>query len=169
MLYPAPGADDNASGVAVMLEAIRTMHELALTTEACLSEYGYLQKIPFHTDNVVTEAIADSVAGMVNKLKAAAVVSLTESGFTSRLISKHRPECPILAVTHEEQVARRLTMNWGVEPVVYEGELDDDARIRYAIDVIKNKGYAVAGDCLIVTAGHNQRSGGTNLVRVITL
>ncbi len=151
------------------VEAIETMHQLALTTERCLQEYGYLQKIPFHSDNVVTEAIADSVAGMVDKLKAAAVISLTESGFTSRLISKHRPECPILAVTHEEQVARRLTMNWGVEPVVYEGEMDDEARIGYAIDVIRDKGFVQAGDSVIVTAGHSQRSGGTNLVRVITL
>ncbi len=151
------------------VDAIRTMHELALTTEACLAEYGYLQAIPFHTHNVVTEAIADSVAGMAHKLKAAAIISLTESGFTSRLISKHRPECPILAITHEEQVARRLTMNWGVEPVVYEGGMDDEARIACAIEAVREKGYARPGDNVIVTAGSNQLSGGTNLVRVITL
>ena len=69
-------------------EAVRIMHSLALTTESCLDEYGYLQKIPFHSANVVTEAISGAVATMAKDLKAAAIISLTETGFTSRLISK---------------------------------------------------------------------------------
>jgi len=151
------------------VEAVKTMHSLALTTEACLDEYGYLQKIPFHSANVVTEAISGAVATMAKDLEAAAIVSLSETGFTSRLISKHRPECPILAITGSERAARRLSMNWGVSAVLYTGESGDRAKIQFASECALKLGFAQAGDSIIVTAGHTQRSGGTDMIRVITL
>jgi len=151
------------------IEAVKTMHSLALTTEACLDEYGYLQKIPFHSANVVTEAISGAVTTMAKDLEAAAIISLTETGFTSRLISKHRPECPILAITGSERSARRLSMNWGVAAVLYTGELDDQAKIQFASECVQEMGFAQAGDSIIVTAGLAQRSGGTDMIRVITL
>ena len=151
------------------VEAVRTMHSLALTTEACLSEFGYLQKIPFHSANVVTEAISGAVTGMANDLEAAAIISLSETGFTSRLISKHRPECPILAITTSERVARRLSMNWGVAAVLYSGDPGDEAKIEFAAECVQQMGYAQAGDSIIVTAGHTQVSGGTDMIRIITL
>jgi pyruvate kinase len=151
------------------VEAVKAMHSLALTTESCLDEYGYLQKIPFHSANVVTEAISGAVTTMAKDLDAAAIISLSESGFTSRLISKHRPECPILAITGSERAARRLSMNWGVAAVLYTGESGDQAKIQFASECVQQMGFAQAGDSIIVTAGHTQRSGGTDMIRVITL
>jgi len=151
------------------VEAVKTMHSLALTTESCLDQYGYLQKIPFHSANVVTEAISGAVATMAKDLEAAVIVSLSETGFTSRLISKHRPECPILAITGSERAARRLSMNWGVSAVLYTGATGDRAKIQFASDCALKMGFAQAGDPIIVTAGHAQRSGGTDMIRVIKL
>ena len=151
------------------VESVKALNSLALTTEACLDEYGYLQKIPFHSANVVTEAISGAVKTVAKDLEAAAIVCLTESGFTSRLISKHRPECPILAITGSERVARRLSMNWGVAAVLYAGESNDEARIRFASDCVQKLGFARPGDCIVVTAGQAQRSGGTDMLRVLTL
>jgi len=151
------------------VEAVKTMHSLALTTESCLNEYGYLQKIPFHSANVVTEAVSGAVTTMAKDLEAAAIISLSETGFTSRLISKHRPECPILAITGSERAARRLSMNWGVAAVLYTGESGDQAKIQFASECVQRMGFAQAGDSIIVTAGHTQRSGGTDMIRVITL
>jgi len=151
------------------VESVKTMHSLALTTESCLNEFGYLQKIPFHSANVVTEAISGAVTSMANDLGAAAIISLSETGFTSRLISKHRPECPILTITGAERVARRLSMNWGVTAVLYTGEPGDRAKIEFAEKCVQEMGYAQAGDSVIVTAGHTQLSGGTDMIRIITL
>ncbi|MBT8129947.1 MAG: pyruvate kinase [Gammaproteobacteria bacterium] len=151
------------------LEAVRTLSTIAMRAEASLSEYGYLQKIKPHPANVVTESIGQASVGMAANLKAAAIVCLTETGFTSRLISKYRPDCPILAITSSQMVARKLSMNWGVIAVLYQGEPDDDARIEFAISSIKELGYAGSEDTLIVTAGHHQQAGGTDLIRVITL
>ncbi len=151
------------------LEALRTLATIALRAEASLNEYGYLQKIKPHPANVVTQAIGQASVSMAANLKAAAIISLTESGFTSRLISKYRPDCPIIAITSLERVARKLSINWGVIPVLYQGEPSDDARIEFAISETKQMVNTDSGDTLIITAGHHQRSGGTDLVRVITL
>ena len=151
------------------VESVKALNSLALTTEACLNEYGYLQKIPFHSANVVTEAISGAVKTVAQDLEAAAIVCLTESGFTSRLISKHRPECPILAITGSERVARRLSMNWGVAAVLYTGETNDEARIQFAAECVQKMGFAGPGDSIIVTAGQAQRSGGTDMLRVLML
>jgi pyruvate kinase len=151
------------------IEAVRALHALALTTESCLQEYGYLQKIPFHSANVKTEAISGAVRSMANDLDAAAIISLTETGFTSRLISKHRPECPIVAITSSERAARRLSMNWGVAAVLYTGEPSDEDRIRFGSECVQRMGFARPGDLVIVTAGQAQRTGGTDMIRVITL
>jgi pyruvate kinase len=144
------------------------MAMLALRAESHLREYGYLQKILPHLSNVVTEAVSQAAVAMANQLNAAAIFSLTETGFTSRLISKHRPDCPILAIT-AERVARRLAMNWGVLPIQYAGERSDEAKIEFGIERARQLGYVRSGDIIIATAGHRQKAGGTDLIRVITL
>jgi pyruvate kinase len=149
--------------------AVRTMAALALRAEASLGEYGYLQKIRRYPANLVNEAVALAAANMARELDAAAIFSLTETGFTSRLISKHRPECPILAITASRTQVRRLCLNWGVLPMLYDGERSDDAKIDFAIARGRELGYVQAGDVVVATAGHSQKAGGTDRLRVITL
>ncbi|MGH7253561.1 MAG: pyruvate kinase, partial [Nitrospiraceae bacterium] len=151
------------------VEAVRTMAEIAHRAEAHLREYGYLQKILPHPSNVVTEAVSQASVTMANHLRAAAILSLTETGFTSRLISKHRPDCPILAISASKRVARRLAMNWGVLPIFCEGERSDESRIAFAIATAKALCYVRDGDVVVATSGHTQRAGGTDLIRVITV
>ena len=94
---------ETAAG-AFPVEAVRTMAAVAVRAEAALGQYGYLQNIRPEPSNVMTEAVAQAAITMANHLQAAAIITLTESGFTSRSISKYRPDCPILA---HHQLARR--------------------------------------------------------------
>ena len=151
------------------VEAVKTMAELAVRTEASLREYGYLQRIIPHPSHVVTEAVSHAAARMADQLDATAIISLTDTGFTSRLMSKHRPECPILAVTSFAKVASRLCLNWGVVPTLYRGKQNDDAKIAFAIEKASEQGFVKPGDTLIVTASHSESDGGTNLIRVLTV
>jgi pyruvate kinase len=151
------------------VEVVRTMVSLALRAEASLREYGYLQKILPDPSHVVTEAVSQAAVNMATHLRAAAIFSLTETGFTSRLISKHRPDCPILAVTGSKLAARRLAMNWGVIPLLCEGKRTDEAKIAFAVTQAGALGYVGPGDVVVATAGHKQQAGGTDLLRVITL
>jgi pyruvate kinase len=150
------------------VEAVRTMASLAFTAEASLREYGYLQKILPNPANVVTEAVAQAAITMARHLDAAAIVTLTASGFTSRAISKYRPDCPILAVTASETVVRKLAMNWGVTAVLYQGERDDAAQIRFGVERLCELGCTRPGDVIVATAGISGEAGSTNLIRVVT-
>jgi len=151
------------------VEAVSTMATIALRAEASLGEYGYLQRFNPHPSNVVTESISQAAVSMSSSLKAAVIISLTETGFTSRLISKFRPDIPILAITSSLSVARKLSMNWGVIPMLYEGQPTDRERLGFAIEQARARGYLKAGDIVVSTSGHHQQAGGTDLIRVITL
>ncbi len=151
------------------VEAVKTMDMLAIRTEASLREYGYLQHILPHPSNVVTEAVSHAAVQMADQLKAAAIISLTESGFTSRLVSKHRPECPILAVTISPRVVRRLCMNWGVVPIPGPNTGTDDDKIAHCLEIAKHRGLVNQGEVVIATSGSTQTAGGTNLIRVLTV
>ena len=104
-----------------------------------------------------------------NHLEAAAILTLTESGFTSRAISKYRPRCPILAVSSSERVVRRLALNWGVTALRYEGERDDEAMLAFGMKRGRELGMIGSGAVVVATAGVSQRTGSTNLIRVLTV
>ncbi len=76
------------------VEAVRTMAALALAAEAQLSEYGHLQHITPEVANDVTEAVSQAAIALAGHIHAAAVITLTETGFTARAMSKYRPACP---------------------------------------------------------------------------
>ena len=106
---------------------------------------------------------------MADHLDAAAIVTLTETGFTSRSISKYRPDCPILAITVSPDVVRKLSMNWGVTAMLYDGERGDEEMIRFAVRRGRDLGYIRQGDVVVATAGVDQTQGSTNSIRVITV
>jgi pyruvate kinase len=104
---------------------------------------------------------------IARELEAAAILTLTASGRTSRSISKYRPDCLILAITRSEQVTRKLALNWGVLAVPFEGEADDESQVRFGVERVRTMGLASPGDVVIVTAGISGEAGSTNLIRVV--
>lgn len=151
------------------VESVKMMATLAVRAEASLAEFGYLQKIRPHSSNVVTEAVSQAAITMANHLNAAAIISLTESGFTSRQISKYRPESLILAVTGSESVVLRSAMNWGVYSILYKEGSNNKEKLDYALAEGKYYGFIKSQDIIVVTAGPGHEAGGTNMVRVITV
>jgi pyruvate kinase len=159
---------ETAAG-AYPVETVRTLAALAREAEAGLSEFGHLQQILPHASDRVTDAIAQASITMANHLKATAIIALTETGFTSRLISKYRPDCPILAISSSHRVVRRLAMNWGVMAIHYQGDGSDQDRLEFATRTARESGYARGGDIIVATTGSHQRAGSTDLIRVLTL
>jgi pyruvate kinase len=157
------------AGGSYPVEAVRTMARLALEAESSLMEYGVLQHVLPGPSNLMTEAISQAAITMATHLEAAAMITLTESGFTTRSISKYRPPCPILAVTTWPDVVSRLSMNWGVTAMRFEGERSDDAMIQFAVERGRELGCLQAGDVVVVTTGIDRTTGSTDTIRVITL
>ena len=148
------------------VEAVQIMGELALEAEKALGEFGTLQHILPSTSDVVVEAVAEAASNMANHLAAAAIIALTDTGFTARSISKYRPKSPILALTGSEAVRRRLALNWGVMPILYKNEGDDDDRINFAVKKAWDQGQLQSGDVIVATAGRSQMTGGTDMIQV---
>jgi pyruvate kinase len=153
------------------VEAVRTMASLALEAEKGLREYGHLQQVTAARTHEVTEAVCQAAITMANHLHAAAIIALTESGRTARWISKYRPRCPILGVSHSPSVVRAFAMNWGVTGVLVEGDPGpgDDDEIQFALQRAREHGIAAPGDVCVVTAGRSRETGSTNLIRVVSV
>jgi pyruvate kinase len=157
---------ETAAG-AYPVEAVRTMAALALEAEGSLREYGHLQQIRSEAAHVLTEAVSQAAITMAQHLDAAAILTLTESGFTSRAISKYRPTCPILAISSSPRVVRKLALNWGVTALRFEGEPSNEAMIQFGVRRGREIGIIRHGDVVVATAGLHRRTGTTNLIRVI--
>ena len=151
------------------VEAVRSMAELASVAEASLREYGYLQQISAHPTARVTDAVSRAASEMADQLSARAILTLTESGFTSRQISKYRPRCPILAATRSPEVARRLALNWGVTAWLTEGASSDEEKLDHALLWARGRSYLSSGDTVVVTAGISSETGSTSMIRVVTV
>jgi len=149
------------------VEAVRVLAAVAREAESVLGEFGTLQHIQPSPSNRVADSVSQAAITMAHGLGAAGIVTLTETGFTSRSISKYRPRCPIFAVTVDRAVSRRLALNWGVTPFHYEGPRDDEAMIRFALDRVRELGHAREGELLVATAGRPQQAGSTDLIRVV--
>ncbi len=152
------------------VQSVGTMAAIALRAEASLREFGFLQTIRMNAVDRVAEAVGQSAARLAEQLQATAIVTLTDSGYTARLISKHRPECAIIAVTGRESVARRLAMNWGVLPLLCtDQESGDDERTRFGCELARQLGYLESGDTVVVTHGTRPDAGGTDMIRVMSV
>lgn len=159
---------ETASGTRPV-EAVRTMVTLALDAEKSLREFGTLQQIKPHPSNDVTEAVAQAAITMANHLNSAAIIVMTETGFSARLVSKYRPDCPIIAITFTAEVMHRLTLSWGIYSFLYSGSDSDKERLAFAIDTAKRIGQVESGDVVILITGPSRQAGSTNMLQALTV
>lgn len=149
------------------VEALRTMVKIALRTE---EDIDYKKR--FKTWNVqeapdVTGAISHATCTTAMDLNAAAIVTVTKSGNTARLISKYRPESMIIGCSTEDYVCRHLNLSWGVVPLLIPEEHNTDELFRRAALAAEDAGLVKPGELLVLTAGVPLGiSGTTNLIKV---
>ncbi len=153
------------------VEAVRTMATIAQRTEVALDYVGILnRKRRTSTLDTVTEAISHATVTTAADLGAKAIISATRSGFTARMVSKYRPGCPIVAVTPDETVARKLQLVWGVTTIIKEETPDTDELIDRAVEGAVESGLVQNGDLVVITAGVPAGiTGTTNLIKVHTV
>lgn len=149
------------------VESVLTMSRIAEKAESALNYREMFLKQRIAQDTSVTEAISQSVAISALDLNAKAIISSTESGQTARMVSKYRPEAPIVAVTTQDRTMRRLALTWGVTPVKGEQASSTDEMFDYALQGGVKSGLVKEGDLVVITAGVPLgRSGSTNLLKV---
>ncbi|TYP71167.1 pyruvate kinase [Paenibacillus methanolicus] len=152
------------------VESVQTMSRIAVRAESALEYREIFTKLASAQQTTVTEAISQAVANAALDLSAKAIITSTESGYTARMIAKYRPKSPIIAVTPEEQVMRRLALVWGVIPVKGTPADTTDEMFDIAVRGGIDSGIVKLGDTVIITAGVPVgRSGSTNLIKIHTV
>ena len=149
------------------IEAVKTMVRIATRTE---QDINYLQRFRQRKamcNPDVTNAISHATCTMAGDLSAAAIVTVTKSGRTARMISKYRPNCTIIGECLTEKVCRQLNLEWGVEPILITEEQDASQLFEKAVDVAEQAGFVSKGELVVLTGGVPLGvSGTTNLIKV---
>ncbi|MGG0237003.1 pyruvate kinase [Bacillus rhizoplanae] len=150
------------------LEAVQMMANIAIRVEKSLQYEDMFQKRLKEQSSTITDAISQSVAHTAIALDVAAIVAPTESGYTAKMISKYRPKSPIVAVTSNEQVCRRLALAWGVQAYMAEEKAKStDEMLETAIETAMDAGMVGLGDTVVITAGVPvAETGTTNLMKI---
>lgn len=149
------------------VEAVKMMARIAERTEQALDYDRLLQKRGNNLPRTITDAISHATCTTAHDLGAAAIITSTKSGFTARMVSKYRPRAPIIAVTPSERVCRKLSLVWGVQPLLAPRFESTDEMMKEAVEAALAKGLIKCGDLVVITAGVPVGvPGTTNLLKV---
>jgi pyruvate kinase len=147
-------------------EAVRTMDRIARATEPDLPYGEWLFTRTDQETQDVADPVAQGAVGAVYRLNLAAMVVPTSSGRSARLVSAHRPNVPVLAVSPRIETVRRLNLLFGVTAIHSEhgtevSDLVDDCAVLAA-----RHGVAKSGDLIAIVAGTPDQELGTNLFEI---
>ena len=146
------------------VEALKTMSAIAERTE---NEEHYRPQRHAEIQISVSDATAHAACLTAKDVNAAAIVTVSESGNTARLLSKYRPKQPIIACVMDEQVQRQLSLSWGITSLLMGPAHSTDELIEMSTALAEKNGYLHNGELTVVTAGVPVGvSGTTNMVKI---
>ena len=137
------------------VEAVKTMSRIAERAEQDIDYRGRMQRVKEDRQETpdITTAISYATCSVASDLKAAAIITVTMSGFTANMIARYKPGCQIIGCTLDEKVYRQLNLLWGVNPVMIQKEQTTDALFEEAVFKAKQAGLVKTGDTVVITAG----------------
>lgn len=148
------------------VEALRTMVKIAVRIEQSIDYAENFRKSKRIEDPDVTTAISHATCMTALDLKAKAILTVTVTGRTPKMISKYRPGCLIAGCCVSEQVCRQLSLAWGVQPMLVKEEYSSEILCLRAIEAAKKYQFVDDSDTIVFTAGVPLgKPGGTNLIR----
>ena len=147
------------------VEAVRTMAKICLVTEKSLTKTNNMNCISNTDEDIISQA----VVGASNSPEVKLIATFTKVGATANLISRFRPNVPIVAITPNEKTYRQMDLTWGVTPVKSSTYETTDEMFSIANSIIKKGKHAKKGDKVVVTNGTPNLNGGTNLLKIIEI
>jgi len=149
------------------VESVRMMRRIARVAEAHLPHRQWRYQALQGSATTVTEAISQATYEIAGVLGAQAILAATMSGWTARMVAKHRPSAPVIGVTPSRDVVGRLTLAWGVVPLLVPSYDTTDDMTCGALKIALQKGLVQPDDLVVVTAGVPVGGHGrTNMIRV---
>ena len=148
------------------VEALQTMVKIARRTE---DDVPYNQMFSIRAKDQttsVTNAISHATCMTAIDLGAKAIITVTHSGNTSRMVSKYRPGCLIVGCSPDERICRQLNLSWGVAPIYIKEEYSMEILLLHATEAAEKAGHVKQGDVVVLTVGVPLgRPGNTNLMK----
>jgi pyruvate kinase len=147
-------------------ESVATMKRIAEDTETAFPFDLWMRKFEDKSLQTMPEAVAGAAVELAEHIGASAIVAWTDSGATARLVARHRPRRPILALSTKPETARRLALVWGVVPLVADAAESTDAILERAPVLAVRTGLLGPGQTAVITAGiPTGVAGSTNLIK----
>lgn len=158
---------ESAAG-AYPVEAVKTMAKIAERAE---KDIDYASRFSRRNDDVkedVTAAISHACCTTAIDLEAAAIITVTMSGFTANMVARYQPSCPVIGCAVNKEVFRQLGLVWGVQPLLIHEEESAEKLFDSAVEASKKAGLIKSGDRVVLTAGVPLGiAGKTNMLRVV--
>lgn len=148
------------------VEALKTMVRIAVRTESDIpyNELFSVRKKEEKKD--MTTAISHATCMTAIDMDAKAIITVTKSGHTARMVSRFRPGCPIVGCTSDMRTCRKLNLSWGISPILIKEEYSMEILFLHATEAAEREGFVQEGDVAILTAGVPVgRPGKTNLIK----
>lgn len=150
------------------IEAVKTMARIAESAERDIDYRSRTARLAASDKKNITTAIAYATCSTAMDLNAAAIITVTLSGFTAASISRYKPSCPIIGCAIDDRVSRQLNLLWGVTPLYIKEEESTEELFEDAVQLAKKTGYVKQGDIVVITAGVPLGiAGKTNMIRVV--
>ncbi len=151
------------------VESVKTMAKIAEKTENSIDYRKRFRSSDFKITNIV-DAVSHSTCAAAFDLNAKAIITVSQSGYTARKVSRFRPECIIIAATTSEKGYNQLALNWGVLPVSAAVQSSPDEVFRHAAICALNTGVVKTGDlAVLVGSSEVNKSGFSNTMRIENL
>ena len=158
------------AGGAYPIQAVEAMARVVEETERAIHYWERFRKRRLPELITVDDAITHSACLTAMDLQAKAILAPTHTGHTARMIARFRPQCPVVALTGLERVRRRLSICWGVVPLLMEQMQDTDRLFEQSACAAVEQKLATGGEVVVITAGIPLgRTGSTNLVKAHTI
>lgn len=149
------------------VQAVKTMARIAERTEQDIDYKGRFSKRQLTEQPDVTSAISHATCTTAHDLGAVAIITVSKTGQTARMISKYRPDCPIISGTTSQKVLRQMNLSWGVIPILVDEKTNTDELFEHVVNVAEQHELVKNGDLAVITAGIPLGvSGTTNMLKV---
>ena len=144
------------------------MAKIAVSTEKNIDYRSRMKQNDIGDKTDITMAIAYATCTAAADLNAAAIITVTMSGFTAEAISRFKPICPVIGCTVNDRVCKQLNLLWGVNPLLIGRKDNSDELFSVAVEEAKRAGYVKQGDRVVITAGVPLGvAGTTNMIHVV--
>lgn len=149
--------------------ALQTMARICIKTEENIDYVKRFENLHLNQTTSVSNAISHSSCTTAHDIGAAAIITVTQSGYTPRQISAYRPKCPIIAGALNKKIWRQLNLSWGVTPIMTEVKSTSDELFEHAVNcAVRETKLVKKGDVVVLTGGSPLGiSGTTNILKVL--